>query len=151
MSFPLDPETVLLKPLMAHLATVGAHGPCHSPVWFLWEDEAVWLVSSRSESLVERLRREPRCAIGIVDFDSESGILRHVGMRGTARLHDVDLGRRNRLVSRYIGAEADWPHGFRQEVIDTIDVMVEITPDSVVARDQSYFSKNSPLQYGTTP
>lgn len=85
MSLPLDPALVLAKPLMAHLATASPDGgPRHSPVWFLWEDDAIWLVSSRGESLAARLRAEPRCAIGIVDFDCGKGILRHVGMRGAA-------------------------------------------------------------------
>jgi len=152
MSLPLDPLSVLAKPLMAHLATASPDGPRHSPVWFLWEDGAIWLISNTAERLAARLRAEPRCAIGIVDFDNEKGILRHVGMRGRAKLHPLDLARRNRLLAKYIGAdEKAWRPDFKAAAVDTIDVLIEFVPDgpdSIVARDQSYFSPDSPHRYG---
>ena len=152
MSLALDPALVLEKPLMAHLATASPDGPRHSPVWFLWEEGAIWLVSGSGESLADRLAAEPRCAIGIVDFDNDRGILRHVGMRGRAELRGLDLARRNRLLAKYIGPdESLWRADFKAAAIDSIDVLVEFVPDgpdSIVARDQSYFSQASPHRYG---
>jgi hypothetical protein len=45
-------------------------------VWFLWEDGAVWIIGSlRDDSFPRRVERESRCAIGIVDFDVERGLV----------------------------------------------------------------------------
>jgi hypothetical protein len=45
------------------------------------------------------------------------------------------------LLRRYLGEDqATWNQSFRTQVIDRLDLMVRINPESVVARDQSYFS-----------
>jgi len=57
--FDLDEEAtrrlmddVLKRPLFAHLATASEHGPRESPVWFLWEDDAIWIIgNSKTGSL----------------------------------------------------------------------------------------------------
>ena len=131
---------VLSRPLMAHLATSSPDGPRDSPVWFLWEDETMWLVGTTRDSFPRRLRSEPRCAIGIVDFDLAAGRRVHVGMRGTAAVVDLDPDRLRRLLCRYLGDdERLWNPTFRSNVIDRLDLMVRFEPASVVARDQSYF------------
>jgi hypothetical protein len=152
MSLPLDPERLLQMPLMAHLATVCEQGPRHSPVWFLWEDAAVWIVSMMNESITSRVQADPRCSIGIVEFDNDAGILRHVGMRGRADVCPLDVARRDRLLAKYIGADQSrWPDEFRKAAIDTIDCLIRFIPDgshAIVSREQSYFSANSPYSYG---
>ena len=40
----VDVVEFLARPLIAHLATASVDGPRNSPVWFLWEDEAIWLI-----------------------------------------------------------------------------------------------------------
>jgi len=47
---PFDVDGFLQRPLMAHLATASAFGPRESPVWFLWEDEAIWLIGNSRDS-----------------------------------------------------------------------------------------------------
>lgn len=136
---PFDLDVFLARPMMAHLATASADGPRESPVWFLWEDGAVWLVGTSSDSFPRRIRDDTRCAIGFVDFQLERGLLLHVGMRGTATVEPLDTARLHRLLQRYLGAEEKWNPEFARAVIYPLDLMVRFVPHSVVARDQSYF------------
>ncbi|MEO6712055.1 MAG: pyridoxamine 5'-phosphate oxidase family protein [Mycobacteriales bacterium] len=141
-----DPSDVLRKPLVAHLATVAGDGaPRHSPVWFLWEDGEIWLIGTTTDSFPRRLRADPRCAIGVVDFDLRDGTLRHVGLRGVAEIVPLDPGRLYRLLSRYLGPDAErWDAEFRADVIDHLDLMIRFVPQTVVARDQSIFGRPEP-------
>ena len=51
-----DINEFLSRPLFAHLATMSDDGPRESPVWFLWEDDAIWLIGTASDSFVRRVR-----------------------------------------------------------------------------------------------
>ena len=136
--FELD--AVLQKPLVAHLSTVEVDEPRDSPVWFIWEDESVWIFGTSKDSFVKRLKQEPRCALGVVDFDLDKGVLRHVGIRGTSQVGNVDHSRLVRFVSKYLGGDQEmWNEWFVKNVVDPIDVMVRITPKSIVAKDVSFF------------
>jgi hypothetical protein len=78
---PFDLDKFLARPLFAHLATGSLEGPRESPVWFLWEDGAIWLIGTSSDGFPKRIANEARCALGFVDFDLGQGFLQHVGMR----------------------------------------------------------------------
>ena len=148
MSFDFPLEDVLSRPLMAHLSTASAAGPRHSPLWFLWEDGAMWFVGRSVDTFPKRVRETPHCAVGVVDFDLQRGTLRHVGMRGTAEVTALDTARLRRLLARYIGEDpACWSSTFSREVVDKLDLMVRLSPTSIVAREQSYFSPASPRAY----
>jgi hypothetical protein len=136
----VDVDEFLGRPLFAHLATASDEGPRESPVWFLWEDGAIWIIGSRrSDTFPARLEREPRCAIGIVDFDPEWGLVQHVGMRGRATIEPFDPDRAARLLARYLGAStASWDRRFRDTLGDPDNLFVRFVPETVVARDQSY-------------
>lgn len=149
MNHEVDIDAFLRKPLIAHLATASEFGPRDSPLWFLWEDGALWFVGNGRDGFPKRVHREPRCAVGIVDFDLPHGLLTHVGMRGTGTVEQVDRHRLHRLLGRYLGPDLDlWNEPFRRTVIDKLDLMVRVQPTSVVARDQSYFSNASPRERG---
>ncbi len=77
-----DIEEFLERPLFAHLATMSEDGAQESPVWYLWEENAIWLIGNTGDSFPKRIRKDGRCAIGIVDFDLSRGFLQHVGFRG---------------------------------------------------------------------
>ncbi len=135
---------VLEKPLMAHLSTVEKNEPRDSPVWFLWEDSSMWIFGTNKDSFIKRLEQEPSCAIGVVDFDVEVGILRHVGFRGIAQLSNVDNERLYRFVSKYLGSKKQmWNKWFVQNIVDPLNVMVQIKPNSIVAKDVSFFKTGS--------
>jgi hypothetical protein len=137
---PFDLDEFLRRPLFAHLATSSEFGPRESPVWFLWEDEAIWLIGNSHDRFPKRIEADPRCAIGIVDFDLRRGLLQHVGMRGTAVAVPLDDDRLYRLLRRYLGDDRSaWDQWFKEQVIDGLDLMVRFVPGTVVANDQSYF------------
>ena len=132
-------EDVLSRPLFAHLSTASDEGPRDSPVWFLWEGGALWIIGNRkSDSFPKRIACEPRCAVGVVNLDHASGLVQHVGFRGRAYLEPHDAERMKRLLARYMGVQADWDKRF-VEILDDEDFgFVRIVPEKAVARDQSY-------------
>lgn len=148
--FDLDEEAayylmrdILSRPLFAHLATHSERGARSSPVWFLWEDEALWIIGNyRTDSFPKRLERDPRCAIGIVDFNPLSGLVQHVGFRGQAYLEAHDEERMKRLLRRYMGELEEWDPRF-VEILDDADyIFIRFDPETVVVRDQSYIRKS---------
>lgn len=74
-----DLDEFLARPLYAHLAHNGEHGPRESPVWFHWDGQAIWIIGGTS--FPANLKRDPRCALGIVDWDLATGLSHHVGLR----------------------------------------------------------------------
>lgn len=135
-----DLDLVLAKPLMAHLSTVDNGEPRDSPVWFIWEESCLWILGTTKDSFIKRLKQEPRCAVGIVDFNLEKGVLKHVGIRGFSQVEAVDQNRLDRFVSKYLGRDSDeWNRWFVEHVVDPLDAMVQITPTSIVAKDVSFF------------
>ncbi len=90
--------------------------------------------------IINRLRKESRCAVGVVDCDPDTGVLRHVGIRSTAQLGDIDSKRLERFVSKYLGKNSQqWNEGFVSNIVDPLNVMLQITPRSIVAKDVSFF------------
>lgn len=51
-------DTVLNKPLMAHLATVDKGEPRDSPVWFIWEESYLWVFGTAEDSFIKRLQQD---------------------------------------------------------------------------------------------
>jgi nitroimidazol reductase NimA-like FMN-containing flavoprotein (pyridoxamine 5'-phosphate oxidase superfamily) len=142
-------DSLLSRPLFAHLATGSELGPRESPVWFLWEDEAVWIIGNyKTDTFPARIEGEPRCALGIVDFDVKTGLVQHVGFRGRAHLLPHDRERLQRLLSRYLGPKTeDWDERFVEILGDEDYVFVRFEPETVVVRDQSYIVKgNTPAR-----
>lgn len=139
-------EEILARPLFAHLATHSDDGPRESPVWFLWEDEKIWIIGNyKTDTFPARIEREPRCAIGIVDFNRKSGLVQHAGFRGRAHLLPHDAERLKRLLGRYLGPRLeDWDERFTSILGDEDYVFVCFEPETVVVRDQSFIVKASP-------
>ena len=133
-----DLETVLERPLFCYLAQASGAGPRLSPLWFLWEAAAIWIIAQGGRSYVDRVRRRPDAAIAIVDFDRRTGRVEHVGMRGTASLEPYDPDRAERLLRKYLGDDVDeWPDRFVGLSPDDYRLL-RFEPGTVVARDQSY-------------
>ncbi len=144
MPRPFDPEAVLREPLMATLATVSRDGaPRAAPVWFLWEDGALWIPADAGNSSVRRLGQDARAAVEIVDFDRRAGRLLHLGLRGRAGVLPMEPGRFCRLLARYLGPdEAAWNPWFIREIarIDSPDGrLIRLVPDSVFTNNVSHF------------
>ena len=133
-------KEILSRPLFAHLATASEFGVRESPVWFLWEDEALWIIGNyKTDTFPSRVERESRCAIGIVDFDLSTGLVQHVGFRGYATIQSHDESKAKRLLTRYLGEQQEkWDARFIDVLGDTDFVFVRFEPETAVVRDQSY-------------
>ncbi len=140
---PFPPEAVLHKPLMANLATTTPDGaPRNAPVWFLWEDGALWIPATEGGSSTRRLRRDPRCAVEVVEFDRPAGILLHLGLRGRAEVVAMRPALFRRLLRKYLGPEPDWNPWFIDAIagIDAPDGrLIRLVPDSTFTNNVSYF------------
>jgi hypothetical protein len=144
MARPFDPEVLLVRPLMANLATVAADGaPCNAPVWFLWEEGSLWMPGGSAGSSVRRLAADPRCAVEIVEFDVSAGVLLHLGLRGTASVGPMEPSRFRRLLAKYLGAEeGGWNPWFVENVARIDDPegrMIRLLPSSVFTNNVSFF------------
>ncbi|SDY12423.1 pyridoxamine 5'-phosphate oxidase family protein [Citreimonas salinaria] len=147
-----DLEPVLAMPLMAMLATVTDDGaPRNAPVWFLWEEGALWMPSTAGASTVRRLRHERRAAAEIVHFDNGAGVLLHVGMRGAAGVVAMQPDRFRRLLAKYLGPdEGAWNPWFIETIarIDDPDGrLIRLAPDSVFTNNVSHFRTGSALAW----
>jgi hypothetical protein len=134
--FELD--EFMSRPLFAHLAHSGLDGPRESPVWFHWDGEAIWIIGG--SSFPDNLSRDPRCALGIVDWNPKTGLLQHVGLRGCAQVLPFDASMARVILRRYFGPnEYQWDRRF-DDVLDGAAVahMVRFLPETAVVRDQSY-------------
>lgn len=134
-SFDLD--EFLKKPLFAHLSTASSEGPRESPVWFFWEDKCLWIIGTPGDTFPIRIDKNPKCAVGIVEFDPSTGKVLHVGFRGKATLEPFNFDLAKRLFAKYLGSEEkDWDPRFKNQ--DPKNVFIRFVPETVVIRDQSY-------------
>lgn len=137
----VDVDTFLSRPLFCFLATTDDGAPRVSPLWFLWEDDAIWIIADTQKTYPSHVEQNPETALAIVDFDRTTGTVQHVGMRGQATVEPHDPSRAERLLSRYLGSnKTEWdesrfpdPHEWGDEM-----VMIRFDPETVVERDQSY-------------
>lgn len=55
-------EDLLSRPLFCfvEMLSTDGHDPRVSPLWFLWEDDALWILGDTDETHTTRLRHNPR-------------------------------------------------------------------------------------------
>jgi hypothetical protein len=151
MGESFDPLELLSRPLMANLATQSVNGPRNAPVWFIWEDGAIWLLGSKGGSSVRRLISDPRCAVEIVYFDNDAGILLHLGLRGSATVEPMEPDRFRRLLAKYLGPdEANWNSWFIENIAmieDPDGRLIRLAPESVFTNNVSYFRTGPALAW----
>ncbi len=143
MKANFDPDGIIRLPLMANLATVCSEGPRNAPVWFLWEENALWMLGGKDGSSVQRLIRNPQCAVEIVHFENERGILLHLGFRGNATIETASVSRFKRLLSKYLGSdEALWNSWFIENIAqinNPANRMIKLVPESTFTNNVSFF------------
>ena len=146
-----DPSTLLNRPLMANLATVTTDGaPRNAPMWFIWEEDAIWLLGSTGASSVRRIAENPQCAIEVVDFDTEAGILLHLGLRGSATIESMSPDRFKRLLRKYLGVEENWNAWFIENIARINDPdgrLIRLKPDTMFTNNVSYFRSGPDLTW----
>tara|TARA_B100000780_G_C21060721_1_gene426313 strand:- start:60 stop:539 length:480 start_codon:yes stop_codon:yes gene_type:complete len=146
-----DPQEVLVLPIVANLATVSKEGaPCNAPAWFVWEEGAIWLLGSTDSSSVKRIENNPQCAIELVHFENENGVMLHLGLRGKASIEPMSPARFRRLLTKYLGDEKNWNSWF----IDNIAMiehpdgrLIKLEPESVFTNNASFFKSGPDLAW----
>jgi len=151
MGFSFNSEALLTRPLMANLATLDVEGPRNAPVWFIWEEDALWMLGSENGSSVRRLRADDRCAVEIVEFDRAAGILLHLGLRGRATIEPMSRPRFERLLDKYLGSDrSQWNPWFIENVacIDAPDGrLIRLAPETRFTNNVSYFRTGPELAW----
>jgi nitroimidazol reductase NimA-like FMN-containing flavoprotein (pyridoxamine 5'-phosphate oxidase superfamily) len=99
---PFDVGAFLAQPLTARVA---ASGPTVRPTWYLWEDEAFWILTGPWATLPARVRTDPAIAIVVDVCDLATGLVRQVIARGRAEILPFDVARGRRKLSRYLGED----------------------------------------------
>ena len=138
-TLPISLDEFLEQPLFCFLATVTADGlPRISPLWYLWEDNQIWIIANKELTYTTRIKQTPNAALAIVDYDVHTGLVHHVGMRGEATLEPLDPAKVDRLLERYLGPNRDqWDNGFL-DLDPSKWALIRFDPKSVVARGQSF-------------
>lgn len=132
-------DAFLAQPLFCFLSTISVDGhPRISPLWYLWEDQRIWIIADSQKTYTTRVDHHPTTALAIVDFEVQTGLVHHVGMRGHAEIVPLEHDRADRLLRRYLGEDkARWDPGFIELDADRWK-FIRFQPETVVARDQSY-------------
>ena len=143
MGEPFDPEALLSRLPMANLAPLCPDGPRNAPVWFAWEEGALWMLGSAEGASVRRIEADPRCAVEVVAFDVAAGILMHLGLRGRATVEPMDPACFRRLLARYLGPdEAAWNPWFVRRIAridDPAGRLIRLASDTSFTNDVLYF------------
>ena len=92
--------------IFAKIATTMEDGwPVLSPVWYVWDGHAFLIVSKEKTSLVQNLKRDPRCGLLI---DNPALPYKRVSVRGIAEFLPEDFDWKpptREMVLRYLGPE----------------------------------------------
>jgi PPOX class probable F420-dependent enzyme len=121
--------------VILHLATLRADGsPRVAPMWFVFEDDAIWFTPRAHSEWLGDLRRDPRCALVI---DEQPLPYRKVSLDGRAELvHDLGeddrwRDRYRRIARRYVAPDA--AEAYIQTTIDQPRALFSVAlRDSVV-------------------
>ena len=83
------------------LAANAASGfPVVTPLWFCWEDGALWAAAQPDAKIVQHLGQDGRCAF---DISIETPPYRGVRGRGHATIEADGFDRLKMLLARYLG------------------------------------------------
>ncbi|MGH3798500.1 MAG: pyridoxamine 5'-phosphate oxidase family protein [Pseudonocardiaceae bacterium] len=135
-----DIDAFLDQPLTARVAT---NGPTVRPTWYLWDDQAFWILTGPWAKLLGWVQTDPALAITVDVCDTATGLVRQVIGRGQAELLPFDIPRGRRKLSRYLGPdETRWDNRFRRYLHDDPTergtVWLRLHPTALTAKDLSY-------------
>jgi len=105
----------------AHLSTLGSEGaPQNAPVWIAVEGDRIVFASGEGTLKVKNLRRDPRCAISVVDYDNP---YEEVQIRGKAVefRDDTNFQVMDEISHKYTGKPFPW-----RDPAGRVAVLIEI-------------------------
>lgn len=117
----IERDAFLTEPgVLLRLATIRADGrPRLAPMWFVYEEGAIWFTPRKESQWLADLRRDPRCALVI---DEQALPYRKVSIDARAELvhdlgdDDIWRDRYRRIAQRYVP-----PEGAEAYIQNTID------------------------------
>jgi hypothetical protein len=118
-------------------------------VWFLWEDEAFWVLIGDWSGLGRRLRENPVFELVVDICDLDTGLVRQVVGRGRGEVTAFDTARGRRKLVRYLGDdERRWDPRFslHDDPNDRGVRWARLVPDLLRILDLSF----APTGQGTT-
>lgn len=137
MSIEISPaaQNLLARPVLGRLATASPQGQPHVvPVWFLWEDDLLWVSSFSSTRKVIDLEQNPKCAL-VVDLETAVEGLTAVMFEGRAELvstpREVVRQRIERIYSKYLGSEGLLEREPQSWLNSPENVLIKLTPTRV--------------------
>lgn len=96
----------LEKPNLARLATSRDDHPHVVPIWFLWEEGALWFSSYEATQKIHNLRGNRQCAL-VIDVQQADHGITGVLFEGEAEILKLDIDenrqRAERLYRKYLG------------------------------------------------
>src|SRR5450755_1349485 len=112
----LDIGSFLSQPLTARIAT---NGPTVRPTWFLWEEQAFWILTGPWARLRGLVQADPAIALVADECDLGTGVVKQVIARGQAEILPFDVPRGQRMLTRYLGADQTrWDQRFQRYLHD---------------------------------
>ncbi|HVN53647.1 MAG TPA: pyridoxamine 5'-phosphate oxidase family protein [Anaerolineaceae bacterium] len=127
-------DAFLSKPLLlARIATTGKNGQPHVvPVWYLWEDGALWISSFASTRHVRELRADPRCSI-LIDEAPTGEINYGVIFEGRVELitepRELVEAMAEKIYTRYLGPVGVKKPDPQSWIYDPENLIIKLTPD----------------------
>ncbi len=127
---PDEIDTILGTPLIAFIATVKADGTPHvTPVWYLYDGEAVQVAASVDSVKVRNVRSNPRASLSILDPDDHS---RWVQVNGPVTLTKDGVSGVVRAMWKSYAPGDDWEEK-AEDILREIDfILISVTPEKVI-------------------
>ena len=125
-------EAFLAEPILARLATLSKNGAPHVvPVWFLWDEGAVWISAFESTLKAKHLLADKRCAL-VVDVEKAKHGVTGVLFEGEAELFAVDQPqvrkRIEKIYLKYLGPEGIKDKAPQEWLASPENMLVKLTP-----------------------
>lgn len=133
-----DVERFLAQPLVGRLATTG---PVIRPFWYVWEEEAFWMITGAWSVLDERLLARPDFELVIDTCVLETGETRQVIAHGRGCVVDFDVERGRRILTKYAGPDEDnWDARFQLKPDPSVygTRLAKLVPDDIWTVDLSF-------------
>lgn len=138
-------DEFLQQPHVGVVATLRQDGrPYTVPIWWLWHEEAIWLIGTTTRVWCKQLKRDPRVSLCIEAGAPTPG---HVGIDGTAEakeLPDFDIWPIARLLSeKFVGrgdpANAEAVDKFFDNMLTEPRMLFRVEPEVWRAIDMSVY------------
>ena len=135
-------DAFLREQRTCRVATLGPEGPHVSPVWFVWDAEALWIYSLTRSQRWANVKRDPRVAVVIdagekyaelhgVEIEGEAAVVGPVPRTGGEALESPEspgLARAELLMARKYRGSEEMMHDGRH-------AWLRITPLKIVSWD----------------